>query len=111
MTNTFDCAIINLTPHILNIVHGDLITEVKPEEKPARVSSKVEVVGYINDNIPLYDTIYGDVIDLPAQQDGVIYVVSRIVKNCVPDRKDVLVPGNLLRDDKGNVIGCNGLSY
>ena len=110
MTN-FDACIINLTPHDLNIVHGDLITIVKAENTPARVSSKVEVIGYLNNGIPLYDTVYGEVIDLPQPQDGVIYVVSRIVKNCVPDRKDVLVPGNLLRDDKGNVIGCNGLSY
>lgn len=111
MTNTFDACIINLTPHTINIVHDNEITVVEPELKTARVSSKLEVVGYINNGIPLYDTVYGDVIDLPEPQTGVVYVVSRIVKNCVPHRKDVLVPGNPLRDDTGNVIGCNGLSY
>lgn len=39
-----------------------------------------------------------------------IYIVSRIVKQSVPDRDDVVVPDDLIRDDNGNIIGCRRFS-
>lgn len=34
------------------------------------------------------------------------YIVSRMVANALPNRKDLLVPNELVRDDQGNIIGC-----
>lgn len=39
-----------------------------------------------------------------------IYIVSRIVKQSVPERDDVVVPDDLIRDDDGNIIGCGRFS-
>ena len=53
---------------------------------------------------------FGDVQDLPEVTENTIFVVSRMVKDRVPNRTDVLVPGALVRDENGNIIGANGLS-
>jgi len=102
--------IINLTPHSLNIkkIDGSIET-IQPTGIIARVSSKVETVGEIN-GISITKQTFGDVIDLPEPTEDTVFVVSRMVKDRVPDRTDVLVPGTPVRDDKGNIIGANGLS-
>lgn len=38
--------------------------------------------------------------------DSVYYVVSQLVKSALPSRKDLLVPAEVVRDEKGNIIGC-----
>jgi hypothetical protein len=60
--------------------------------------------------IPLYYTQTGAVIDLPSPQDGVMLIVSSIVRGQHPRRDDLLSPSELVRDADGNVIGCRGLS-
>ena len=49
-------------------------------------------------------------MDLPDAQDDVVLIVSRMVKDRVPDRDDVVVPGVPFRDTDGKVIGAWGLS-
>ena len=55
-------------------------------------------------------TKYGEVTGLPPFQDGTIFVVSGLVRAAVPHRHDVWQPGELLRNEAGQVIGCVGLS-
>ena len=102
---------INLTPHILNIIAADGSTVYIPPEGNivARVSSSSFVVTTVN-GINVSQQTFGDVINLPDAQDGIIYIVSRMVKDRVPDRPDVLVPGVPFRDTDGKVIGAWGLS-
>jgi len=45
--------------------------------------------------------------NLPCQRDGVYLIVSALVKNSMPERDDLIVPNNMIRD-KGEVIGCFG---
>lgn len=45
-------------------------------------------------------------LDIPYESEDIIYIVSRIVKNSVPDRNDVVVPGGLTRDEKGRITGA-----
>lgn len=102
--------IINLTPHSLNIINNNNETvTIAPTGKIARVTSKTEIVDTIND-INIMKQTFGEVIDLPEPIENTIFVVSRMVKDRVPNRNDVLVPGIPVRDDKGNIIGANGLS-
>lgn len=103
----------NLTPHMLNIIaaDGSTIYNIAPEGNGniARVSSTSNVVGTIN-GINVSRQTFGKVMGLPDAQDGVVYIVSRMVKDRVPDRNDVLVPGASVRDENGVTIGANGLS-
>ena len=101
---------VNLTPHALNIVayYGSIIT-IQPSGDVARVEATSAVVDSIS-GIDISQQTFGEVIGLPAAQDGVVYIVSRMVKDRVPDRRDVLVPGTPVRDADGKIIGAKGLS-
>ena len=101
----------NLTPHTLNVwdKYGR-VTEIPASGTVARVSSTKELVEEINGCFPVFKEKYGEVIGLPEPKDGVLFVVSRLVKAARPERTDLLVPGELLRDDNGNPCGCKGFA-
>jgi hypothetical protein len=93
--------------------------EEYPSEGIARCQEKINQIGVYYDAYgydgksatPLiYETSYGDVEGLPEPMQGVLFIVSRLVKQAVPDRKDCVVPCEVLRDTHGHVIGCMGFS-
>lgn len=103
--------LVNLTPHCLNIIAADGSTVYIPPDgnRIARVGSISSVVATVI-GINIYRQTFGKVMDLPDAEDGIIYIVSRMVKDRVPDRDDVVVPGVPFRDTDGKVIGAWGLS-
>ena len=103
--------ILNCTPHTINFVNnaGEVVRSIEPSGILPRVSSTIEVVGEI-DGIPDESTSYGEVVDLPEKQDGVILVVSAMVASRLPDRDDLRIPGRQVRNDRGQIIGCRSLS-
>lgn len=103
--------LINLTPHTLNIVAADgSILDIQPSGNVARVASVSAVVANIN-GINVSQQTFGEVSGLPAAEDGVVLIVSRMVKDRCSDRVDVLVPGAPVRDAEGRIIGASGLSF
>ena len=102
--------IINLTPHSVNIVcdNGNVIT-YNPSGTVARCSQNTIKIGDVN-GIPLTQTSFGDVVDLPLPQKDTIFIVSRLVINACPDRDDLVVPNDIVRDDHGNIIGCKSFA-
>lgn len=98
--------IINLTSHTLNEITSG--KNIAPSGIVARVNqSNVKSAEY--DGIPIYTTTFGDLEGLPEPVEGTIYVVSAMALNAVDDsRTDVVAPGFLKRDEKGNPIGCVG---
>lgn len=102
---------VNLTPHILNIIAADGSTVYIPPDgnRIARVGSISSIVATVN-GININRQTFGKIMDLPDAQDGIIYIVSRMVKDRVPDRADVVVPGVPFRDADGKIIGAWGLS-
>ena len=102
--------LVNLTPHFLNIVAADGCTvDIPPSGNIARVGSISSIVATVN-GININRQTFGKIMDLPDAQDDVVLIVSRMVKDRVPDRADVVVPGVPFRDAEGRVIGANGLS-
>lgn len=102
--------LINLTPHVLNIVAADgSIVDIQPSGNVARVASASAVVATIN-GINVTASTFGEVTGLPAAEDGVILIVSRMVKDRIANRADVMVPGAPVRDTEGKIIGASGLS-
>lgn len=98
--------IINMTPHVVNICDNNQnIIKTYPSVGSIRLSTTVEVVGSI-DGVPLTKTIFGTPVGLPDFQDGIFYIVSQLVKNALPQRTDLLVPTDIVRDDNGVIIGC-----
>lgn len=110
---------VNLTPHAINIM-GDISVTVGPSGQSLRIATSMEPVGN-HDGVTLYRAKYGavELVDndtkavdpngLPAVQDGVMYIVSGLVLDALKDRPDVAAPGELVRDDKGQPVGCKGL--
>lgn len=100
----------NLTPHAITFVTdaGDIIKVVEPSGIVARVSAKTER-GTALGGIPTSFTVYGEVVDLPESEEGVVYVVSSLVAARVPDRRDVYIPAESVRDSAGRIIGCKSL--
>ena len=103
--------LINLTPHVLNIVtETGAIVSVEPSGTIARCAVTSTPVRILPNGVTCYKTVYGEVTGLPAEQEGTIYVVSGLVRGAVPDRLDVASPGELIRNEEGQPVGCNGLS-
>lgn len=101
--------IVNLTPHTLNMVTGDVGTDI-PSSGLARVTPSPDMdLGTIEVNrvsIPLYATsMSGAVTGLPEPHDGVMFVVSRQVYDACPNRTDLLITHQAIRDG-GRIIGC-----
>ena len=104
--------IINKTPHdvIIFAPNGELIKFLAcPKDELLRLDQKVEPVGSL-EGIPITRTIYGE-CKLPAEQEGTYYIVSALIKTAYPNRKDLLVPAEQVRNpnNPSEVIGCRSL--
>ena len=103
---------INLTPHSISFIdeNGNIIVTIEPSGSLARVSVSKEVVGSL-DGIPIKQSTFGEVEGLPGPEDDTIYLVSSIVAARVPDRADVFIPDDSVRDEGGRIIGCRSLGH
>lgn len=102
--------IINATPHDICIVNDEMeVIKTFKSELQVRVSSKSEVVGNIN-SINIDTITFGEIVGLPEYKEGTYYIVSRIVKYALPNRDDLLCPGQQVRNELGQVVGCKSLS-
>jgi len=101
--------IMNLTPHDVVIVGEDgSVVKTFPSTGLARLSSATEKVGEV-DGVPITKTVFGAPEGLPDPVDGVLLIVSQTLKSAFPDRHDLVVPSELVRDSEGRVIGCRSL--
>jgi hypothetical protein len=95
---------VNLTPH--EICEATTGMKVPPSGDVARVSSSQVQITEIN-GIPFYKTEFGKIEGLPDPAPDTIYIVSGLVFDR-SDRTDIIAPGNLVRNEKGQPIGCQG---
>lgn len=109
-------AILNLTPHSLNIIDKSGGVRIFP--KPSadvvlpRVAQDTIQQGEI-EGIADYQSAFGQPEYVPVA-DGNVYVVSRLVINACEkhgiDHSHLRSPGRLVRDDEGKVVGAEGLA-
>lgn len=105
--------IVNLTPHTIHVYDAEGETRIAtfPSAGVARVETKHSLAGMSGElQIPQFVTVYGAVEGLPEPQEGIMFVVSLLVRQALPDRMDLASPGELIRDEEGLPIGCKGLS-
>lgn len=106
--------IINCTPHPVSIIkklsngHTMLKKLFEPAEVPVRLAVQTVRKGEM-EGVPLSHTVFGEPQNLPEQRKGVLLIVSQLVKNSCPWRRDLVVPAEVIRDNRGNVIGCESL--
>lgn len=114
--------IINLTPHAINIFDGDkMVNKVEPSGLIARVKEnkkQFDIIEIESLKIPLNEKEFGDIsvekdgksFPFPKKEEGVIYIVSALVAQALPDRDDIFIPDDVVRDDSGRIIGCRALA-
>ena len=110
--------LVNKTPHQVTLILEDGGKIVLDPVMPIpRVSShNVVTANYVitDENgdehiITREAPVFGEVVDLPEEQEGVLYVVSMLVAARAANRKDLVSPGRQIRNEAGQVIGCLGL--
>ena len=119
--------IVNLTPHPVQLldgsncsfdpkcrsyrVEGDVVVvkTFAPGDVIPRCSQKEQLIGNV-DGVDIFRMEFGEVENLPDQQDGVYYIVSAMVAQARPDRHDLLIPAHLVRNEDGRILGCLAFS-
>jgi hypothetical protein len=96
----------NLTPHVITIIKASGEVIDIPSHGTIRLSEVTTAVTEY-EGVQLVRKSYGSA-ELPPQ-NGDIYIVSALVRQAFPHRKDLVSPGDLIRDENGNVIGCRNL--
>ena len=109
--------IVNLTPHALNLMpegpDGPVVT-IPPSGLVARCAVdrvQVDTVTVDGISVPVNETWFRGVSDLPEPQPGTIFVVSTLVAQAVPDYQDVFIVDDVVRDEQGRIIGCRALAH
>ena len=62
------------------------------------------------DKIPITKTVFGEVEGLPEYSKGRYYIVSSLVAQACPNRPDLLIVNETIRDKEGKIIGCQSFS-
>lgn len=106
--------LINKTPHAIHIADesGSIIREIPPTPPACRVASKAVNRDPI-DGVSIVDTVFGEIENLPAPEDGVWYIVSQIVIAASNGRPDLLRPDSgptAIRDADGKMVACRALT-
>lgn len=104
--------IINLTPHSISFLREDnsVLATVEPSGTIARASQTRDRVSEVN-GIPVNQCSYGAVTGLPDPQDGTIYIVSALTAQACPERSDVYIVDDAVRDENGRIIGCRAIAH
>ena len=113
--------IINMTPHSVELVewHDNPVSGnpylIKLHSFPAsgntiRLKAETVTAGDIEVQegfaIPLTKTVFSEPVGLPEYVEGTYYIVSQLVKAALPNRKDLILPTGVVRDENNNILGC-----
>ena len=103
--------IVNATPHDVNIVDatGAPVRTYPKSNVSIRLAVATVDTEPLEDGTPTSVTQYGEAEGLPDFQEGTFYIVSQLVKNALPNRTDLLVPAQVLRNEAGQIVGCQSL--
>ena len=106
--------IINLTPHPINILNeeGNVI-KVFESESVARAAQKDVEIGTL-EGIPIIETTFGELVDLPEYSQGTYYIVSALTAKAASlsgrSTRDLFLTGKTVRNSNGQIIGCQALA-
>ena len=74
-------------------------------KEPARVTFLQKPAGMV-DGIPVFRWVPDEIVNLPGPKPDTYYIVSKMLAKACPERKDLIFPGTLVRDESGDVVGC-----
>jgi len=100
---------INTTPHSISDTNSGIIFPKDPNCQ-LRINVTSKLVRFTHEGIPLYTKTYGHLDNEPPILENTFYITSLLVKQGYPHRSDFIIPGDLLRDENGQPIGCDGFA-
>ncbi len=100
--------IINLTPHVVNLLINNVPIQIERKGRIPRVEEVIEFESSI-DGAYVYNVSYGGVQDAPPLMPNTIYVVSRMIAEALPGRNDLCFPYMLERSPEGTVTVARAL--
>ena len=101
--------IINLTPHSITILNEEgKMYQIIGSSGVARLAQKTVIAGIIN-GIIITKTEFGKPEGLPNFEEGTFIIVSQLIKTALHNRKDLLVPAEVIRDKNGIILGYKSL--
>lgn len=110
--------LVNKTPHpvVLVLEDGAKITLAPVQPIPRVSSHNIVTANYTvvdadgNEHMVTCESpVFGEVVDLPEEKEGVIYIVSMLVASRATNRTDLVSPGKQIRNEMGQVVGCAAL--
>ncbi len=104
-------AILNYTPHPINLFTEDGEQVVIESSGCARCAVTTETVGSV-DGVKVNVSHFGEVTGLPEPKTGTVYVVSAMVLAALHgSREDVLGLSEYVRDGQGRTVGARALTH
>lgn len=103
--------VVNLTPHPVHILDADGNTLLTipvsglPIPRAQKTTQHVAVLNVEGVDVPLVRTVFGAVENLPDPVKGTRYLVSLIVREACPDRDDLLIVEDVVREGS-TIKGC-----
>jgi hypothetical protein len=104
--------ILNFTPHDINLCDengNQLITFPPTGLVRLSVKTVVDEIASSLLGVCITKSEFGEPIGLPDFKKDTFLIVSQLVKSALPEREDLLVPAEVVRDLSGNIIGCKSL--
>lgn len=107
--------IINLTPHDVNVVAEDgSPIATFPSKGIARAAQQDVPVVTNNAGVEIVRTQFGATVDLPAPEEGKLFIVSIITVSAARAEgrptDDLLITSTPVRDEAGRIVGCRRLA-
>jgi hypothetical protein len=101
---------VNKTPHSITVQTVDGTMTIEPTFPPARVGQDYLPAGEV-DGIPVQQSVFGEVENLPEPEEGVVIIVSAMVAQQCVNRTDVVAPdtgASAIRDEAGRIVAVRG---
>lgn len=73
--------------------------------EPARVTFKQKIDDIV-DGILIYWSSPDEFVNFPEPKPDTFYIVSKKVAQACPEREDLILPGTVVRNESGDVVGC-----
>lgn len=103
--------VVNLTKAEVRILdeNDEVIVAYPASGELAEVSTEAQALEPLPNGTPLFATVFGKTSGIPAEKEGVIYIVSTFVLSANRHRTDLFAPYKL-KFAEGKPIGCKGLT-
>lgn len=94
--------LVNLTPHTISLPNG---TTIEPTGYVARANLHYNQIMEW-EGVTFFSTEMKAISNVPAPEKDTYFIVPVIVRVNMPDRTDLLSPTRLIRNNKGEIVGC-----